>query len=159
MPRKIIALAICTLLALTFLTSCDGGVDTEADTYDNDMGLSADMYDADPTNPIQIFINENHEALNEASEDHLEYLGPDATVDFFARDGEFIYVYTFGAGPTADELKEFAAEFLEYPANVSMYETLAGNFAEMIGIDSLTIIVLYYDAQGNFVASDSYESL
>ena len=146
MSKKIITLALCALFSLVFAVAATG------------CSRDEETAQLDENNPISVFIHENRDILEEASQDHLEDLGPGSTVDFLAEDGEFIYAYSFGPGPTVDELKEYATEFLEYPSNISMYEELANNIAILAEVDSLTLSVRYYDGQGEFITSRSYES-
>ncbi|MCL2402946.1 MAG: DUF4854 domain-containing protein [Coriobacteriia bacterium] len=144
MSKRVLLLILSVLLMLGLTALTVGCTDDEPDESDY--------------NPVQTFIDENREMLYEASQEHLEDLGPGATVDFEAGDNEFIYVYTFGSGPSADELLEFATPFLEFPSNVEMYENLARGFADMMELENLTLTVRYYDAQGNYIISRSYES-
>ncbi|MCL2438090.1 MAG: DUF4854 domain-containing protein [Coriobacteriia bacterium] len=142
MPKKILLITLSVLLALGFaliVTGCTDNDDTDS-------------------NPVQVFIDENRAMLTEVSESHLEDLGPGATVDFLADDNEFIYVYTFGQGPTAEELSEYVTGLLDYPSNTIMYQELAGELAALMELDALTVTVRYYDGQGNYVGSESYDS-
>jgi len=138
--KKVSTVILALLLALsaiTVLTGCEG--------ENND-------------NPVQTFIDERRPDLEESSREHLEDLGPGASVDFEAGDGEFVYLYTFGAGPDIEELREYATNLLEYPSNIVMYENLAAELARMIEIDSLTLTVRYFDSEGELIAEKSYES-
>jgi len=139
MLKKIITLVLSVLLILSaaaVLSGCNG----------------------DSDNPVQVFINENREDLEAMSEDHLGMLGPGATVNFEAGENEFIYIYSFGPGPTAEELEEHTRPFVEMPDNVQMYETIAAYFAQRIETDSLTLTVRYYDGQGNLILVENFES-
>jgi len=141
MTKKILTIILALLLGLTLtsiLLACD-----------NDTGSD---------NPIDAFIEDRRAELEEVSQSHLEDLGPGASVEFKAGDGEFIYVYTFGPGPDAEDLREYATNLLEYPDNIVMYEQLAADLAQLIEIESLTLTVRYFDSAGELVAEQSYES-
>jgi len=160
MSKRILIFALCALFALIFAVGCGGNNDVD----------DADADTAQPNPVIREFIDENQEMLEMASQDHLEAMGPGGTVNFFAGSGdEFIYFYTMGPGPSVHEvfedesgdlstLKDYIAPFVEDPANVEMYQNLAGDLAELIGLDSLTVTVFYYDGQGEYIISRSFDS-
>ena len=140
MLKKVFLMVLCAaLLAATglMLTACNN---------------------TEEVNPVQTFIDENREMLDEVSADHLSDLGPGATVDFQAGDNEFIYVYTWGPGPTAEELEEATTSFLDMPANVVTYENLANSLASLMELEALTLTVSYYDGQGELVMTRSFEA-
>jgi len=110
------------------------------------------------SNPVQAFLDEHYEALEEAAQEHVMILGSDSTVRFEAGDRELFHTYTFGPGPTVDELGEFTLAFLELPDNRDMYESLAGRLANFMEIDALAITIAYYDNEGNYIASESFHS-
>jgi len=139
MFKKAVILTLSILLALSAAAILSGCTETE-------------------DNPVQIFINENREDLEAMSADHLEMLGPGATVNFESDEGEFIYVYAWGPGPTVEELEEHTRGFVELPENIQMYETLADYFAQRTGVDSLVLTVRYYDGQGNLIVGESFTS-
>ena len=126
------------------------------------LGLSASLMsctnDDDTDNPVQVFINENQELLEEVSAEHLASLGEGAKVEFLAGEGEFIYVYSYGPGYDIEEITEFSFALLNYPSNITMYENLAGELAELIELDSLRVTVRYLDSDGNLLAEKSYDS-
>jgi len=109
-------------------------------------------------NPVQAFISENLEALEESTRDHREILGPGSTVTFEAGTDELIYLYTFGPEHTADQLEEYTRAFLALPANKDMYEVLAGDLASLMELTTLTLTIKYYDAQGEYIISESFRS-
>jgi len=110
-------------------------------------------------NPVQAFVDENHEALDASAQDHLEALGEGSTVEFIVGTNELIYVYTFGPEYTADQLEEYVHAFLTYmPANDVMYESLAAELAQLMDIDSLILTIRYYDSDSEYIASKSFES-
>ena len=137
MLKKIIALTLCALLALFFVVGCANG-------------------DAD--NPVQAFINENQELLEEVSAEHLASLGEGAKVEFLAGEGEFIYVYSFGPDHDIEEITEFSNALLNFPANITMFDNLAGELATAMELDSLRVTVRYLDNDGNLLAEKSYDS-
>ena len=142
MLKKVLFIALSAALLVgagLTLTACDGG--------------GTDV----SSNPVQAFIDNNREMLDAVSADHLESLGPGATVDFQAGDGEFIYIYTWGPGPTVEDLKDVTTSFLDMPDNVTTYETLANNLAGLIGLDTLKLTVSYYDGQGNLIMTRSFD--
>ena len=126
------------------------------------LGLSASLMgctnDDDTDNPIQVFINEYQELLEDVSAEHLASLGEGAKVEFLAGEGEFIYVYSYGPGYDIEEITEFSFALLNYPSNITMYENLAGELAELIELDSLRVTVRYLDSDGNLLAEKSYDS-
>lgn len=109
-------------------------------------------------NIIEAFIDENREVLYGISADHLADLGEGASVDFLAEDHEFIYVYTFGEGFSAEEVQEFVTGLLNFSENVDMYQTLARDLAQTIGLEYLVVTVRYYDSDGEYINSASYFS-
>jgi len=141
MLKRIVILTLSTLLALGLVSA-----------------LTACNNNTDEANPIQTFINENTDELNNVSAEHLATLGEGATVAFEAAEGEFIYKYTFPPGPTAEQLKEYADNFLDYGDNVEMYEGHATDLAELIGIEALTVTVRYFDGAGTLISERSYQS-
>ena len=142
MLKRIITLTLSSLLILALSVSLAG--------CNND--------DADTDNPIQAFIDESQELLEDVSADHLASLGEGAKVEFLAGEGEFIYVYSFGPGHDLEEIAEFSNALLNYPSNITMYENLAGDLAELMELDSLRITVRYLDSDGNLLAEKSYDS-
>ena len=139
MLKRVIVLTLCTLLAQFFIAGCN-----------ND--------DAVADNPVQAFIDESQELLEEVSAEHLASLGENAKVEFLAGDGEFIYVYSFGPGHDLEEIREFSNALLNYPSNITMYENLAGDLAVLMELDSLRVTVRYLDSDGNLLAEKSYDS-
>jgi hypothetical protein len=131
MLKKVLVIALCMMLALVFMTGC-----TDSD-------------------PVQTFIDDNREQLATASTPLLATMGEGATVDFESGDNgyEFIYIYTYGDFP-----EEGLLEILEAILDASelVYEMLADEFAGEIGVDTLTITVRYYDADGDFLTSRSF---
>jgi len=111
-----------------------------------------------PENPVQALIDENISSFESASKPHLAELGADATVRFEAGVHELFYIYTFGTGHSVDELEEFVRSFLDLPDNINMYESLAGELADFMEIDTLLLTLRYYDGQGNYITSESYAS-
>ena len=148
MLKKIIALTLSSLLVLALSISLAGCNNDNADDVDN----------ADLDNPVQAFIDESQELLEDVSADHLASLGEGAKVEFLAGDGEFIYVYSFGPGYDLEEISEFSNALLNYPSNITMYENLAGDLATLMELDSLRVTVRYLDSDGNLLAEKSYDS-
>jgi len=145
------------VLALAFLTACTTNEPDEPDTPPTSEAEYNGPMDDDGTAGsaalIADFINENRSELEAASEPLLATMGDGATVDFLAADDEFIYVYTYGDFPS-EGLVEILETILE--ASAGMYTMLAGEMAQEIGLDTLTITVRYYDAEGNFLIEDSF---
>ena len=121
----------------------------------NDTPVDPPSADTESAALIQAFIDDNRVELLTMSEPLLATMGSGATVDFAAADGEFIYIYTYGDFP-----REGLVEILEVvlDASESLYVMLADEFANEIGLDSLTLTVRYYDEDGDFLIAQSFES-
>jgi len=118
----------------------------------DDLVISADTESAAL---IQAFIDDNLDMLMASSEPLLATMGSGASVEFAAADGEFIYLYTYGDFPS-----EGLVEILEVILNASagVYEMLAREFANEIGLDDLTVTIRYYDSDGNFLIAESFDN-
>jgi len=143
--RLTILMLLALMLSISFLTGCS-------------LLELLDPPEPVDSNPVQAFLDEHYRELEITARRHVRDLEPDSTVRLEAGDSELFYIFTFGSGPVADELSEFTHAFLAYPANRDMYESLAGDLADFMEIDALTITVKYYDSEGTYIASESFSN-
>ncbi|MCL2402948.1 MAG: DUF4854 domain-containing protein [Coriobacteriia bacterium] len=149
MLKKVIILTLSMMLALAFAVGCSNPAEEE-NGYDNGETTTQDVA---VDNPVQTFIDENRGDLEAASAPLLATMGDGATVDFEAGIDEFIYVYTYGDFPS-EGLIEILEVVLDTSAGV--YELLATEMGNEMGIDDLVVTVRYYDADGDFLIAESF---
>jgi len=109
---------------------------------------------------IQDFINTNRSSLTSRIQDFVIDLGVSGGVEFEAADGELFFIYTYCPSLyDYDGLGEALEEELFGTDWTSFYTGEANRLANEIGLDELTItVIFYYGDDQSYLASRSFHS-
>jgi len=104
---------------------------------------------------VQQFLDEYGDEIRAEFGDIAELLGPGASIDVVAGNGEeLIFVFTYGP----DQETEGLGEILEIlmPVLGDVFEEVAAELQVELGVDELTVTVEYRAYDGEVLASQSF---
>jgi len=107
------------------------------------------------TTAVQEFLDEYGDEIRAEFGDIAQLLGEGASIDIVAGTGEEL-VFVFAYGPDTDTDGVGDALELLMPMLGPVFELVASELQEELGVDEITVTVRYTDYAGNVLAEESF---
>jgi len=166
MKKKLAMVLISSFLMGAMLVGCGNNEAPQAPATTEAPAQQAASTPAEPTptpatppvattTAVQEFLNEYGDDIRAEFGDIAQLLGDGASIDIVAGTGEeLIFVFAYGPDTDTDGVGD-ALELL-MPMLGPVFELVASELQEELGVDEITVTVRYTDYSGNVLAEESF---